>query len=484
MRRKTTLARITKGFTLIELLIVIGTIAILAAIVVLVINPVELLRRGRDATRLQDLQTVNRALDLYDTDVKNKNFGDAAKIYLSLPAANPDCSGLTGLPPAPAGWSYACSSPANYRKVNNSGWIPVNFQDISFGTPLSSLPVDPVNDAAQELYYIYTTGGSWELNARMESQKFQELPAKDNGNDAELLEVGTSLTLAPKFQGVIVNSISPISGNSNGATIADISGSGFKAGAEVKLVKAGQADIFATGFGVAPTSITGASFNINHAKPGAWDVVVMNPDGKSGTLTGANGFSVIAAEENTGYLLGSTFIKSTSPAWTAGTDPTSGWFTDEEPASSDPFDHARTLVTSASSPWVRFSGFNFGIPAGSVISRICVLVDDAVRTSAGAATLRWGVQLSWDGGVNFTLPENTVMVSLTTTKTDYYFFSQFSAPLTTDPGTSCTPWGRIWPSSQMSSTNFAVRARAISFSTSNNEIRFDVVKVKVYYTQQ
>ena len=44
-----------KGFTLVELLVVIAIVAILAAVVVLIINPLELTRRGRDAARLTDL---------------------------------------------------------------------------------------------------------------------------------------------------------------------------------------------------------------------------------------------------------------------------------------------------------------------------------------------------------------------------------------------------------------------------------------------
>ena len=46
--------RMKKGFTLVELLIVIGIVAILATIVVLVINPVELLKESRDSRRLSD----------------------------------------------------------------------------------------------------------------------------------------------------------------------------------------------------------------------------------------------------------------------------------------------------------------------------------------------------------------------------------------------------------------------------------------------
>ncbi|MFA7201381.1 MAG: type II secretion system protein, partial [Candidatus Paceibacterota bacterium] len=43
-----------RSFTLIELLIVIGILAILTAAVVIVLNPTELLKQGRDSTRMTD----------------------------------------------------------------------------------------------------------------------------------------------------------------------------------------------------------------------------------------------------------------------------------------------------------------------------------------------------------------------------------------------------------------------------------------------
>ncbi len=52
-----------KGFTLIELLIVIGIIGILAAAVIVVLNPAELLAQARDGTRLSDIDSANSAIN-------------------------------------------------------------------------------------------------------------------------------------------------------------------------------------------------------------------------------------------------------------------------------------------------------------------------------------------------------------------------------------------------------------------------------------
>jgi type II secretion system protein G len=56
----------TQGFTIVELLIVIVVIGILAAITVVAYNGIQ--QRGRDARRLADIKSVDRALQLYYVD--------------------------------------------------------------------------------------------------------------------------------------------------------------------------------------------------------------------------------------------------------------------------------------------------------------------------------------------------------------------------------------------------------------------------------
>jgi type IV pilus assembly protein PilA len=57
-----------KGFTLIELLLVIGIIAILAAIVIVAINPAKQLADARNVSRASGVNTVLNAISQYALD--------------------------------------------------------------------------------------------------------------------------------------------------------------------------------------------------------------------------------------------------------------------------------------------------------------------------------------------------------------------------------------------------------------------------------
>lgn len=54
---------VRSGFTIVELLIVIVVIGILAAISIVAYNNVA--AKARDSQRLQDVATINKALDMY-----------------------------------------------------------------------------------------------------------------------------------------------------------------------------------------------------------------------------------------------------------------------------------------------------------------------------------------------------------------------------------------------------------------------------------
>jgi hypothetical protein len=157
------------------------------------------------------MSTLNSAINLYNTDQSGSpsySLGSSSVVYVSLPdpnatsTAGSNCSSL-GLPTLPSGYIYHCVGPSYYRNINGSGWIPINLQNISAGTPIGNLPVDPTNSSSSRLYYTYTTNGSqFEVTTAMESQKYQvggsnDQISTDGGPLASVYEKGSQLGLEP-----------------------------------------------------------------------------------------------------------------------------------------------------------------------------------------------------------------------------------------------------------------------------------------------
>jgi prepilin-type N-terminal cleavage/methylation domain-containing protein len=198
-----------KGFTLIELLVVIAIVAVLAAAVVLTLNPAELLRQTRDATRLADFSTIKSAMALYLVDVPAGSYsiGNGANCYVEFTAAGPMTAGCdpdgAGALTARFAAGTVTVSAAPIQDIDATGWIPVNFTLISSGSPISALPSDPAQSMASDLFYAYrpaaaagvcTTGTTcivYEINANMESAKYAAEEGIDGGNDANRFEAGT-----------------------------------------------------------------------------------------------------------------------------------------------------------------------------------------------------------------------------------------------------------------------------------------------------
>lgn len=189
------------SFTLIELLIVIAIVAILSVVAILVLNPAELLKQSRDSNRLSEMNTLNQALHIFQVEAAGASMGSATTVYTSLPDSSATCANL-GLPALPAGYTYGCVASENLRNIDGTGWIPVNFTLASTNSPISSLPVDPVNSTTTGQYYTYIPGGSWELTAMMESRKHRlgggsGTVENDGGDSYGVYETGNNLGLNP-----------------------------------------------------------------------------------------------------------------------------------------------------------------------------------------------------------------------------------------------------------------------------------------------
>jgi len=167
-------AQVHKGFTLVELLVVIAIVAILAAVVVLIINPLELTRRGRDAARLTDLSNLQNAINV----AVQESTGSGAVAVLCKDAGSYPCSG---------------SSHTGTRASDGSGWVKTDMsaqQSVSVPT----LPVDPVNSTAYHYTYC-ADNDTWEINTVLESSQQSGKMSTDGGNENTRYEVGSNLTI-------------------------------------------------------------------------------------------------------------------------------------------------------------------------------------------------------------------------------------------------------------------------------------------------
>ena len=165
------------GFTLIELLVVIAILAILSIVVILTLNPAGLLQEARDSSRISDLGLLKNAVSLYLADVPSGNLASSSLGYSSCYLSTVSGNGTTTTKCGTFTNTYTTNGSttgANYKKNDSTGWIPVNFSQISFGTPLATLPVDPVNNLNYYYSYAATTTpvGYFEIDAFMESKKY------------------------------------------------------------------------------------------------------------------------------------------------------------------------------------------------------------------------------------------------------------------------------------------------------------------------
>ena len=176
-----------KGFTLIELLVVIAILAVLMSVVVVTINPAEMLKKTRDTKRISDLDALRTALNLFITDQQSLPGGCKAS-QVGAPTI--------GL----------CSSPTGgISQTPSNNWMSVNFTNISSGSPLSSVPLDPknsttsVNTTTYAYYFQSNTASStFTLLCNMESSYYSnagtgDVESKDGGTQGDFYEVGSAM---------------------------------------------------------------------------------------------------------------------------------------------------------------------------------------------------------------------------------------------------------------------------------------------------
>ena len=114
----------------------------------------------------------------------------------------------------------------------------------------------------------------------------------------------------------------------------------------------------------------------------------------------------------------------------------------------------------------KFSGFNFNVPAGSTITGIQVRLDWWLNSINGTNNIE--VELSWDGGMNWTTIKTASNESV----------SVNNSTVLGHPGDT---WGRTWTTDELNDTNFVIRIRTNS-SVSSRDFFLDWIPVTVNYS--
>lgn len=155
-----------RGFTLVELLVVIAIIAILAGAVLLAINPLAMMQKSRDATRLNDMDSLRNAITLALTEGE-----------ITLSAVGP----------------FTSSTGAGQSVGGATGWVRFTVPAGKTGLAkyIPTLPVDP----GTGVYTFQSTATDFELNAVLEHVDNTIKMTADGGNDPARYEVGTSLII-------------------------------------------------------------------------------------------------------------------------------------------------------------------------------------------------------------------------------------------------------------------------------------------------
>ncbi|MEK7611708.1 MAG: prepilin-type N-terminal cleavage/methylation domain-containing protein [Patescibacteria group bacterium] len=154
-----------KGFSLLELIVSLAILTLISSVLILIINPLQIKKKGRDVVRLMDLGTIAQAVESYAVD--NGSPPETEGVL-----RRSDTSLTPGQPP---------------QLSNGQGWI---------GTDLSAylekLPADPLN-TWPFIYRYEKAGKRFEIDAALED--YTNLLTEDRGSDPSRYERGTDLTI-------------------------------------------------------------------------------------------------------------------------------------------------------------------------------------------------------------------------------------------------------------------------------------------------
>lgn len=142
------------GFTLVELLIVVMLIAILAGLLVTVINPQGIQQKARDSQRKADLKKIQAALELYFADMRTyPDFSGASGVNASTTFASilsPDYMNKIPADPKAGVYTYRSASSGGRYVLVSILEVPLGVADPGRCTALSNASIVPSSLSGQD----------------------------------------------------------------------------------------------------------------------------------------------------------------------------------------------------------------------------------------------------------------------------------------------------------------------------------------------
>ncbi len=205
----------SKGLTYVELLVVLGLIPFVIGLIAGVLKVQDYFKTTRDLQRIQDLNSLNNALNFYFTnatsvDPDGPNLDQKGidetypTIFVSIPLEQYEFPATTTYNNTI--FYFHQINKNDYQRIDGFGWVPINFLETNY-PDLNFLPIDPINTFANRFYYLYAFRRNplqYEISSTFESLDFKkggkdDKVSTDGGNDDNRLEMGTRLDIIPPF---------------------------------------------------------------------------------------------------------------------------------------------------------------------------------------------------------------------------------------------------------------------------------------------
>ncbi len=130
----------SKGFTLIELIVVIGIIAILAAIVIVAVNPGKQFADARDSQRWNDVNAILNATHQYAADNNGNLPASITNVATEICADGGDCTGIIDLSVLTASGTYLTSMPEDPSAATTDSTKYTIVEDAGTGRVTAAAP--------------------------------------------------------------------------------------------------------------------------------------------------------------------------------------------------------------------------------------------------------------------------------------------------------------------------------------------------------